>query len=150
MNNLTVGGSAIVGDLRSKVFELERTQLAMPQVDIKVTHRTGPGFIERTIEIPAGTSLTGAIQKFGNINHVTKGAMNVLTANGVMEDIRAPWCEITPAGTKRVGFAYEDTVWTTVFITDLTDPEQVVEHFTTNNEQEYLAFKNLALEGISS
>jgi hypothetical protein len=38
-------------------------------------------------------------------------------------------------------------VWTTFFATDLTDPEQVIDRFTTNDEQAYQEHARLALKG---
>lgn len=132
---------------RSDVRALESAQLAMPQVEIPVTHRRGANSMEREVTIPAGVSLTGAIQMFDCINYLTQGEITVLTRNG-MERIKAPWCEITPAGTKRVGYTHTECIWTTVFITRETDPDKVRSTFTTNDECEYLEHAELLkLEG---
>ena len=144
-NLIETPAHAAVG--RNQAFELERHQLAMPQVEIPVTHYLKPNSLEREVRIPAGVSLTGAIQLFDCINYLTQGEITVLTRNG-MERVKAPWCEITPAGTKRVGYTHTDCIWTSVYITSETDPEKVRTAFTTNDESVYLAHvEALKLEG---
>ena len=44
-----------------------------------------------------------------------------------MEEFLAPYTFISKAGTKRLVFAFEETVWTTFHGTELTDPAQVEE-----------------------
>jgi hypothetical protein len=98
--------------LREKVVRLEEEMRKLPQIELKTTHHFAPGIYAREIFIPAGTSLTGKIHRTDHINCVSQGDITVLTDEG-MKRIKAPCTFVASAGTKRAGFAHEDTVWTT-------------------------------------
>jgi hypothetical protein len=83
------------------------------QVAIKTTHHFTEGIYAREIFIPAGVLLTGKMHRTAHLNIVSRGAIEVWTEEG-MRLIRAPFAFVAPPGTKRVGLAHEDTVWTTV------------------------------------
>lgn len=133
---------------RSQVQLIADQMRGLPQLDVEVVHHFGHKSYGREIHIPKGAALTGRIQKFSNINILSQGEMTVLTKSGRMERVKAPWTEITPAGTKRVGYAHEDSVWTTIFATEETDPDIIVNFFTTNDEQEYLAHQKKFIEEV--
>ena len=121
----------------AKIFEAEKILLQMPQLKMKVVHHFSDGLYARELHIPKGTLLTGAIHRFQNLNILSQGEISVSTSDG-MKHIKAPFTIISPAGTKRIAIAHEDCIWTTFFPTTETDPEKIVEQFTTNNVQEYL------------
>ena len=125
-------------DMRARVFEFEREQLKKPQVDLRVVIHLAPGIHARELHIPAGTEVTGRVHKFENLNILSQGEMIVTTENGARH-VKAPFTCVSPEGTKRAALALTDCVWTTILGTDETDPEIVIDLFTTNNEQEYLA-----------
>lgn len=136
-----------VADMRVRVLAFEREQLKKPQVDIPVEHNFFPGGYARTIRVPAGTELTGAIHKYQNFNMLVSGELLIIAEDGPMH-LKAPAQFWSPPGTKRVGQMITDVVWTTILATDLTDVAAIEAHFTTNSEAEYLAFTaSLKLEG---
>jgi hypothetical protein len=47
------------------------------------------------------------------VNFVVSGDMSVITAEGVKRII-GPQMIVSPAGTQRVGYSHEDTIWVTV------------------------------------
>ena len=51
---------------------------------------------------------------------ILKGKVSVLTGDGVTV-LQGPFSGITKAGTKRIIYTHEDTVWTTVHATNETD-----------------------------
>ena len=55
---------------------------------------------------------------------VLKGDVSILTEKGE-ERIKAPYFGITQAGTKRIGYFHEDTIWITVHATEETDLEKI-------------------------
>lgn len=133
--------------MRARVFAFEREQLKKPQVEIPVEHSFFPGGYARTIRVPAGTDLTGAVHKYSNFNILVSGELLIITENGPQRMV-GPMSFLSPPGTKRVGTMLTDVVWTTIMPTDLTDPEAIVASMTTNDEAEYLAFaESLKLEG---
>lgn len=103
---------------REDINRLESYMLRMPQLEIQPTHYFAKGLYAREIFIPAGTCLTGKVHKCEHLNIISKGKIQVWTENGMME-ISAPFTMVSQPGTKRVGLATEDTVWTTIHSTNL-------------------------------
>jgi len=92
----------------STVFEHgENTEL------FPLVHRFADNVYAREILLPAGTIVIGKIHRYGHLNIITKGHVSVLTEDGV-EELSAPLTFVSKPGTKRVVFAHEDTVWTTI------------------------------------
>jgi hypothetical protein len=114
---------------RNKLMELE---CAIKDQDTEVTIEpviySAAGVYAREITIPAGTALVGEIHLKDQINVVSKGVIKVATEEGVRV-IEAPCTFVSPAGTKRAGFAMEDTVWTTFLATDKTEDKDVYSEF---------------------
>lgn len=83
------------------------------QLPIKTTHYFSDKVYSREIFIPKGTILTGKIHKTEHLNIISKGKIIVVTELG-RQEICAPFTLVSPPNTKRVGYAVEDTVWTTI------------------------------------
>ncbi len=112
-------------NLREKICQLETVMLAMPeQAECPVTHHFVPGLYAREILIPKGVTFTSKLHRTEHLVVISKGDISVLTENGI-ERVQAPYTFITKPGTKRVGFAHEDTVWTTFHVTNETDLEKI-------------------------
>lgn len=104
---------------RDAIDYAERVLRSMPQVEMPVKHYFGDGVYAREIFIPKNTILTGRIHKFNDLNIVHYGDIDVLSTNGFK---RVGPCTFTgKAGTKQIGYAYEDTLWTTFHATTETD-----------------------------
>ncbi len=110
-------------DVRHKIERLEASMMAMPQVELEVRHYFADGMYAREMFIPAGTLLTGAVHMFEHINVCTQGDISVLTEDGPKR-IKAPATMIARPGTKRVGYAHEDTIWITFHATDAKTVEE--------------------------
>lgn len=126
-------------EMRAQVWAFERLISKAPQVEIPVRHYFSQGVYAREITIPKGTVLTGKIHKLTNLNIMSKGDMSVLTENGVVR-VKAPFTIVSPPGTKRIAYAHEETVWTTVHGTEETNLEKIEAHFIAQTEAEYLEF----------
>lgn len=125
---------------RAKVLELEAAMLRECEpIEMPVKHYFSQGVYARELFIPKGTVLTGKIHKHAQLNIMSKGDLSVLTEDGIKR-VKAPFAVVSPPGTKRVAYAHEDTVWTTIHGTDETDLEKIEAHFIAQNEQEYLDF----------
>lgn len=134
-------------DLRARVFEFEREQMKKPQVELRVVEHWSKGIYARELHIPAGVELTGRVHKFENLNILSQGEMEIATENGIVT-VKAPFCTVSPPGTKRAAKTLTDCIWTTIHGTNETDPELIEKLFTTNDEQEYLEFAGiLNIEG---
>ncbi len=108
------------------ILALEREMERMPGrlEDMDVAHHFAPGVYARELRIPAGTLLTGKMHKTTHLNVVSAGDITVWTEDG-MKRIQAPFTFVSHPGTKRVGYAHSDTVWTTIHVTDETDLERI-------------------------
>lgn len=101
-------------------------------IDIPPVEYHCEGVYAREINIPAGTALVGEIHLKPQINVVSKGTIRVFTEEGV-KLIQAPCTFISPAGTKRAGYAVTDTVWTVFHATESIDEETIRKEFIAPN-----------------
>lgn len=109
---------------RAEILRLEHALTKFEQLEIKTTHYFAEGLYAREIFIPAGTILTGKIHKSEHLNIVSQGRIAVWTEDG-MKEVAAPFTMVSRPGTKRVGYALEDTVWTTIHATHERDLEKL-------------------------
>lgn len=99
-------------------------------------HSFSEGIYVREISIPAGHVVVGKIHKHEHPNFISKGRVTVVTEQGGVEELVAPVTIISPAGTKRLLFTHEDTVWTTIHATDYRDVDTIVDHLTAKTYTE--------------
>lgn len=135
---------------RNKVLEAEAFMKTLPQIDLRVEHHFSYGVYARTLYIPEGITLTGEIHKYENLNILVKGRMSVLV-DGQMKILEAPFTVVSPPGTKRIAWALEDCIWTTIHGTHEKDLNIIEKYFIAKSEKEYLEFigaNQLQLEGI--
>jgi hypothetical protein len=104
------------------IYHLEKEILKFPQVNMPVKHDFCDGIYARTMHIPAGTILTGAIHREESFFLVRKGELIVTTDNG-LRIIGAGEMSVSQIGTKRAGIA-------------LTDVDVTTFHANPTNEQE--------------
>lgn len=102
------------------ISRLESVMRDMPQAEIPTEHNFCPGFYARTINIPAGCTLTGKVHATEHIFMLTKGTLMMATEDGAMT-VSAPYQAICRPGIKRVGHALTDVVCTNIHITTETD-----------------------------
>lgn len=99
---------------REQIVRLERLMAEYgQQVEVETIHHHSDGLYGREIRIKAGTLLTGKVHRGEHLNIVSKGRITVWTEDG-MKTVEAPFTLVSKPGTKRVGFAHTDTVWTTI------------------------------------
>lgn len=121
---------------------------AMPQLDLPVKHHFSKGIYARELFIPKGCALTGKIHKYAQLNVLCSGDLSVLTENGIKR-VTPPFIVVSPAGTKRIAYAHEDSVWLTIHGTDETDLGVIEQQFIAQDEAEYLQFmKALAAKEV--
>lgn len=149
MDLVTLDGALEQGrPMREQVSHAEEMMRSYGEpVEIPTRHHfanpgTPRGVYAREITIPAGTVLTGKIHKYAQINILSKGDISVLTEEGIVR-VQAPFTIVSPAGTKRIAYAHEECVWTTIHGTELTDLEEIEAQFIAQTEQEYLDFARL-------
>lgn len=117
------------------VIKLEAELMRRPQVDLKIRHYFADGVYAREMTVPKGVAVVGRIHKQSQINIVSKGDFLVTTDDGPIR-VQAPFTVVSPAGTKRAGYALEETIWTTFLGTELTDPEEIYHTLTAASVNE--------------
>ena len=111
------------------IYRLEAELLKLPQVNMPVEHAFCAGLYARTMHIPAGTVLTGAIHREESFFLVRKGQLIVSTDSGPR--ILAPGdMSVSKIGAKRAGIT-------------LTDVEVTTFHANPTNEHEPQALWDL-------
>lgn len=135
--DMTIEPIKEVGISREKVYALEREIQKLPQVDCPIRNYFAPGMYAREMTIPAGVVVTGAVHRHEHLCTVSKGRLMVSTDEG-MKEVSAPCTLVSAAGTKRVGYALEETVWTTYHVTNKTDLDDIMEEITESTNAELL------------
>ena len=96
------------------------------QVECPVKHMFSPGLYAREVFVPVGTFCIGKLHRGPSVHVVSQGSMRVLTEQG-LNVVTAPCTFVAEGGTKRMGYATENTVWTTVHATNTTDLAELEE-----------------------
>ena len=140
---------AIIGDgivtfeskakLRKVTSELETAMLKMPQADFPIAHYFSKDVYAREMKMDKGNILIGKIHKHQNLNIISKGSVSVISIDGMMR-LSAPATFVASAGVKRIIYAHEDTVWTTIHGTGETDLNKIEDCFIAKDYEEvYMA-----------
>lgn len=106
------------------VQNLEDELRKFPQLEIAPEHYFAPGLYGRQIMIPKGTILTGRRHLQGHINVISQGDITIVTDEG-SQRIKGPFVLVSKPGTKRAGYAHEDTWWMTIHATAETDLDRL-------------------------
>jgi len=78
----------------------------------------------REMLIPKGTLIIGKIHRHQHLNFISKGKVTVFTEFGE-KHLEAPCTFISEIGLKRSVYAEEDTLWTTVHLTEFEGEENL-------------------------
>lgn len=115
------------------IYLLEAELLKLPQVDMPVEHEFCSGLYARTMRIPAGTVLTGAVHAGECFMVVRSGDIVITTDSGAREFTSGDIVK-SKAGTKRAGVALTDAVLTTFHPNHdgETDPVALWRRFTVS------------------
>jgi hypothetical protein len=79
----------------------------------------------REIFLPKGSFVIGKIHKHPHLNFISKGRVKVFTEFGD-KHLVAPCTFISEVGLKRAVYAEEDTIWTTVHLTEFENEDDLV------------------------
>ena len=90
----------------------------------KITHYFTPGVYAREMWMPADCLITGKIHKTEHICILSQGMVTV-SDGGESTLYVAPATIISKVGAKRAIYSHEESVWTNIHPTDLTDPEEI-------------------------
>lgn len=138
MNNLI--------ESRNKILDFEKILSSHPNAvfgdnkSLPLKHSFADGIYVREIFIPKGTVLTGKIHKHSHPNFLMSGEVDVFTESEGLVRLKAPMSIISKAGTKRVVYAIENSVWVTVHVTNETDLEKIEDHVIAKDFNELAIF----------
>ena len=119
-----------VAKSRHAILDLEAGMREMDGYDpegkeiCRIKHYFAPGVYAREMWMPAGCLITGKIHLTEHLNMLSQGKVSV-SNQGDSITMEAPYTFVSPIGTKRAIYAHEDSTWTTIHATDLTDPEEI-------------------------
>lgn len=145
LNHYDCARKPLESPMRAQINRLEARLLTMPQVDCPVRHIFASGMYAREMTIPAGTVITGAVHKTQHITILSKGRIQVLREEGVIE-LTAPATFISSPGTKNAVHVIEEAVWTTFHPNpdDEHDLDVLVPRYITSTNADLLGNRQLA------
>ena len=136
---ITKEEAKIAPKIRSTILRFEHALGELPGVMFDdcfpLKHTFVDGAYVREITMPKGALLTSKIHKVCHPYFILKGEVSVLTEEGTKR-IKAPYSGITPAGTKRILYIHEDTVWTTVHVTKERDLDKIESEIVAKDYKE--------------
>lgn len=124
---------------RAVVLKIEDMIGQLPnQIIPPVAHGFAPGVYARKMFIAAGVMLAGKIHKYAHWNVVLRGKIVIITEKG-RRVFSAGDMFVSPAGTKRTGYALEDTEWVTIHPTEETDIKTIEKQIAVDTYEELAA-----------
>ena len=111
-----------------KVQQLERFILSIPQIEIPVTHTLHGGMYARTILLPAGAIITGALIKIATLLIAQGNALMYIGSSTV--ELQGYNVIPASAGRKQAFIAKTDTYLTMVFPSSAQTVEEAEDEFT--------------------
>jgi hypothetical protein len=106
-------GGTSASQSRNAVAQAVAEVRALPVVDCPTKHRFTPGLYVREIFMPRGAVVVSKLHKTEHPFVISKGKCAVWDAGNGVQELAAPFCGVTKAGTQRVLLVLEDCVWTT-------------------------------------
>jgi len=113
----------------------------LEEPDMPLFHAFAPGAYARTIFIPKGTLVVGKIHKHAHLNILIRGTVSVATEEGPIV-LQAPRVMTSKAGTKRVVYTHEHTLWTTIHLTDKTNLDEIESEIIAPSYDDYDALQD--------
>jgi len=127
-------------EMINKMLEFESVLGSIPGAKFgddacPLKHTFADGLYIREMSAPKGMLNVSKLHRTNHPYFILKGDVSVLTENGMVR-IKAPHFGITKAGTKRIVYFNEDTVWITVHATNETDLEKIEDEVIAKNYEE--------------
>jgi hypothetical protein len=107
-----------------QIYTLQRAIGELPQVDLPLLHHFSKGVYARSIFIPKDTVAVGKMHGTEHLLIMARGDIDIMTSEG-MQRLRGFNVINSLPGIKRAVRAYEDTILTTIHLTDETDLDKI-------------------------
>jgi len=115
-------------DNRNSILKLQDLMVEESNGDeldmFPVEHFFAPGSYARSMRLPKDYVIVGKIHKHAHLNIISYGHVIVATEEGAKE-LKGPLIFTSPAGVKRAVTVLEDTMWTTIHVTQETELEKI-------------------------
>ena len=122
-------------DFKSAIMAAEEYLLALPQVVPEIVHHFAPGIYAREMRIKKGTVLTGKIHKTEHLC-ILNGDIDIASQDGTGR-FTGYLTFLSKPGIKRIGYAHEDTVFTTIHAIEGTDIPALEEALAVDTFEQY-------------
>lgn len=119
----------------------EDGELSKLMLETNVKNYLVDGLYVRELTLVQGSLVLSRVHKRPLINIISKGTVTVIDSNGETT-YTAPSTFISPAGTQRVVFASEETVWNTAHLTTVTNPDDLVDDLTFDNYEDFISYSH--------
>lgn len=103
-----------------KIAILSGKMAQQKQTELEINHFFAKGLYAREMVVPAGVLVASLVHRHETICVLSKGAITVWNEDGTKLKTHAPYILVCKPGSK-IGYAVEDSVWTTFHHTNLTD-----------------------------
>lgn len=125
---------------RSRIVRFEQELAKLPQVEFKVRHFFVDGLYVRELFIPAGVALVGYIHMQPCITIVSRGVIAISGGEAPVV-LKAPHTMTCPAGSKKAGYAIQDTVYSDCYLNpdNERDIDRLEDRLTADTHEEYIA-----------
>jgi len=125
-------------DPHDELNKIEAWLIEQPQPVCPLKHTFTPNMYIREIFMPAGSLLTTALHLATHPFFILKGDVSVWYYDSPIERYKAPYSGVTKAGTRRLIYNHEDTIWVTCHATTLTDVDEVLKTIICTDMNPYL------------
>ena len=101
-------------EIRTQIAQLEALlkSLGLPETECPTVHQFADHAYAREVHIPKGILVIGKLHKQRHFNFISKGEVTFITEFDGLQRVKAPCMMVSEAGTKRVLYTHEETVWT--------------------------------------
>ena len=96
----------------------------------------------RQITLPKDMVLTGKVHNFDHTSILSKGDVTIMTDEGITR-IKAPATWISKAGTKRLIYVHEETIWSTIHQSENTIVEDLEKEIVHESDLSWINETNL-------
>jgi hypothetical protein len=96
----------------------------------------------RQITLPKDMILTGKVHNFDHTSILSKGEVTIMTSEGTTR-IKAPATWISKAGTKRLIYVHEETIWSTIHQSENTQVEDLENELVHESDLSWINEANL-------
>ena len=120
-------------EIRARIHHLEKFLKENPdQLQIEPVHHFSKDVYAREMRLKKDALIVGAIHRFENLNIISQGEVSIVSIDGIIR-VKAPATFVASPGAKRVIYAHEDTVWTTIHGTGERDLAKIEDIFIAKN-----------------